>query len=287
MTASTLIDGQQPEITTASFKLDKQLEIFAMKWSMIFLGMWLALFFLSKYLMPLPQRWNIKKPFDAMIIRHRAISALHGFAAICLSGYYGLYELNFTCGKQNTYTETFVVAHTGAFLLADFIYMLVNGFLDIGNLVHHMLGIVSYSYAFYTQKDLCYLAFHLFPGEISNIQMNLREIFRKIGMRYTKTYFHNEFQYLTIYLLARMFWIPSIFYFIFTCPDAGIVIKILYPIHCLQSFYYCMQMLTLLRQRYAELQKLNKLGMKMNWFVGLSETELEKVGIKHYSNFKA
>lgn len=46
-------------------------------------------------------------------------------------------------------------------------------------------------------------------------------------------------------------------------------------------------MATLLKQRYDEMNKIGRLGMKMSWFNGLSETELEKVGIKHYSNFKA
>lgn len=46
-------------------------------------------------------------------------------------------------------------------------------------------------------------------------------------------------------------------------------------------------MMVLLKQRYNEMSKINKLGMKMSWFEGLSEAELEKVGIKHYSNFKA
>jgi len=46
-------------------------------------------------------------------------------------------------------------------------------------------------------------------------------------------------------------------------------------------------MIVLLQQRYAEMKKISKLGMTMSWFEGLSEAELEKVGIKHYSNFKA
>lgn len=117
--------------------------------------------------------------------------------------------------------------------------MTVYGFLDFGNAMHHTLGVVSYTYAFYTQKDLGYLSFHLFPGEVSNIQMNLRELLRKIGLRYSKAYFFNEFNYMIVYLLARMFWIPSIYYFIFSCPESGIVISILYPVHCLQSLYYC------------------------------------------------
>ena len=193
---------------------------------------WFALFYFAKYYIPLPKD-KIKKPFDAMIVRHRMVSALHGFVALCFSANYMANHMNLTCGKQNTYYETLTLANTFGFLLADFIYMVVMGFLDFGNAMHHALGIVSYTYAFYTQKDLCYLSFHLFPAEVSNIQMNFRELLRKIGLRYSKSYFFNEFNYMGVYLLARMIWIPSIYYFIFNCSESGIVISILYPVHCL------------------------------------------------------
>jgi hypothetical protein len=45
-------------------------------------------------------------------------------------------------------------------------------------------------------------------------------------------------------------------------------------------------MMTLLKQRFNEFRKIERLGFKMQWFKGLDETELEKLGIKHYSNFK-
>jgi hypothetical protein len=46
-------------------------------------------------------------------------------------------------------------------------------------------------------------------------------------------------------------------------------------------------MFSLLKQRLNEMKKIGKLGMKLEWINGLSESELEKHGIKHYSNFKA
>eukprot|EP00347_Sterkiella_histriomuscorum_P009719 403340143 len=289
MTASsTIIDGQTPQEQQvggiSSFQIDHELRQYALKWASIFLALWLALFFFSKYIIPVPQM--VKKPFDRMICRHRVISGLHGAIAVAVSAYYTFTSLDLSCGKQNTYKETIIIANTFGFLFADLIYMIALGFLDAGNCVHHLLGVVSYTYAFYTQKDLGYLAFHLFPGEITNVQMNLRELLRKVGMRYTKAYFHVEFNYMIMYIGARMFWIPSIYYFIFTCPESGIVISVMYPIHCVQSMYYCTCMMSLLRQRIGEINKLSKLGMKLQWFVGLSEAELEKVGIKHFNNFQ-
>jgi len=57
--------------------------------------------------------------------------------------------MDFTCGKKNTYNDTFMLSNTFGFLLADMIFMLINGFLDIGNLIHHNLGLIGYAYCFY------------------------------------------------------------------------------------------------------------------------------------------
>jgi len=46
-------------------------------------------------------------------------------------------------------------------------------------------------------------------------------------------------------------------------------------------------MMSLLKQRFGEMKKIEKLGFKMQWLKGLDESQLEKLGIKHYSNFKA
>ncbi|CDW79738.1 transmembrane protein 56 [Stylonychia lemnae] len=266
---------------------DQELYQFTFQWVSILMVIWFTLFTTSKYYIKLPKSWNLVKPFDQLMVRHRIVSCFHGIAANIFGLIYYAKYIDTTCGKSNTYFETVMLANTFTFLASDLLFMLINGFLDIGNLIHHMLGLTSYSYSLYLQRDALYICLNLLPAEISNIQMNTREIFRKIGMRYTKTYFHNEFQYLIIYLLARVFWIPSILYPIFTCDSSNWIIRTLYIFHVVQSWYYCSQMVTLLKQRINEVLKLNKLNMKMSWFEGLSETELEKVGIKHYSNFKA
>ena len=117
--------------------------------------------------------------------------------------------------------------------------------------------------------------------------MNLREIFRKIGMRYTKAYFVNEYLYLVPYIIARGIWIPCIYYITTTCDVVGIVTQVLYPLHLAQNFFYVKQMFTLLNQRISEQTKIAKLGMKMSWTESLPEEELAKHGIKHFNNFKA
>jgi len=186
LTAETTLNFEQPAT------IDEDLMKFNIQMLIGFFVLWMGLFFTSKWIIPLPAAWKLKM-FEAMIVRHRLISSFHGLAATLGSGYFALYHLDIACGHKNTKGETLLLCNTAAFLVSDLIYMTVNRFLDVGNLLHHMLGIVAYSFSFSAQRDACYLAFHLFPGEVSNIQMNMREVFRKIGMRYTKLYFHNEF----------------------------------------------------------------------------------------------
>jgi len=168
MTVQVNIDGM-PVNSAPAFELDKDLTNFSIKWSALFTGMWLVLFFSSKFILPLPERWGLKKPFDKMIVRHRIISALHGVSAIALSAWHTYNYLDLSCGKQATNEQIFVMTNTGAFLIADLIFMMANGFLDIGNLLHHLIGIVVYASCIVVQRDCNFMTFHLFPGEITNI----------------------------------------------------------------------------------------------------------------------
>ena len=111
---------------------------------------WLLLFFTSKFTVPIPAKLKLK-PFDAMIVRHRIISSLHGLMATTFGAYYTYKHLDLSCGKENTKVETVMLLNTAAFLFADFIFMLVNKFLDVGNFIHHLIGIFGYSVVFYTQ----------------------------------------------------------------------------------------------------------------------------------------
>jgi hypothetical protein len=111
---------------------------------------WFIMFFGSKYFFPLPASLDRKlKPYDRMIVIHRIICTLHGVAAIFLSGYYAFFLRDFTCGKANTKYEVFVLCNTAGHFIADLLFMKLNGFLDIGNILHHSMAIVSYINIFY------------------------------------------------------------------------------------------------------------------------------------------
>ena len=103
----------------------------------------------------------------------------------------------------------------------DTVFMWTEGFLDMGNLIHHFIGVLVYYSIAYLQHDYTFMAIHLLPGELSNVAMNTREILKRMGMRYTKAYYLNDFAYYFEYLACRTVWIPSIYYYIFNCPTTG------------------------------------------------------------------
>lgn len=99
MTVETLVDtGSRTEPLLTTFKYDTELQNFALKWATTNTIIWFVLFYAAKWYIPLPKD-KIKKPFDAMIVRHRIVSAVHGAVALVLSGNYILNHLNLECGK--------------------------------------------------------------------------------------------------------------------------------------------------------------------------------------------
>jgi hypothetical protein len=162
-------------------------------WAMSFVT-WLVIYYLGQYLIPIPARFRSQlKPKDMMIIRHRLVCSLHGTICMFLGILWYTTQFDFTCGKPNTILETLIGANTSGHLAADFVFMGVNGFLDIGNLIHHILVGGAYSLPCFTKSNGSILGFMILPGEGSNVQMNMREVIRKVGWRFTKTYYHCEF----------------------------------------------------------------------------------------------
>ena len=133
------------------------------------------------------------KPYDKLIWRHRLISIYHAFLALGLSSYWYITDFDMSNSKKNTNLELNLAANTAMFLVLDAIFMKINGFLEAGNFWHHVFGFVGYTSTAYLQYNMGFIAMVLWPAEITNVQMNLREIYKRIGWRYTKAYYFNEF----------------------------------------------------------------------------------------------
>lgn len=177
--------------------------------------------------------------YDKLIWRFRVINAYHGASSTMLSMYWHLTQFSTECSRKNSTYELVMLANTGAYLFMDTVFMIWEKFLDKGNLIHHLFGISTYYTIAYVGYDYTYMAMHLLPGEFSNVAMHMREILKRMGMRYTKAYYVNDFIYYFEYLACRVFWIPAIYYFVFTCPTSNPVSMIIYPLHIIMSWYYC------------------------------------------------
>jgi hypothetical protein len=166
-----------------------------------------------------------------MIVKHRLVCCLHGILCVILGLHWCINHWDWTCGKENSVLEVIIGANTSGHLAADFIFMLLNGFLDVGNLIHHIVVGTAYSIPCWSAVNGNLLGFMILPGEASNVQMNLREVIRKIGWRFTKTYYHIEFQYLALYIIARAIVTPIISLKLFTCPHYSTLLCVIFVAH--------------------------------------------------------
>ena len=218
---------------------------------------WTFLMYIGNYYHPIPSYYAKKmSDKDKLIWRFRIINCYHGASACILSLYW--YYNNFTteCSRKTTVFELIMLSNTGGYLLMDTVFMYTEGFLDMGNLIHHFFGVSGYYSIAFCQHNYTYMAIHLLPGEFSNVAMHGREILKRMGMRYTKLYYLNDYTYYLEYLGCRTLWIPSIYYLIFNCPTSNPVHLIIYPMHVVMSWYYCSHIPSLMIQRYKELKKI-------------------------------
>ncbi len=247
---------------------------------------WTFLLYWGSYHHPIPgflaKRMSEK---DKYIWRYRVVNAYHGASSSLLSlyWYYAFYTTEYS--RKNTYYELIMLANTGGYLLMDTVFLYTEGFLDTGNLIHHFFGVSVYYAIAYFQHDYTFMAMHLLPGEFSNVAMHGREIIKRQGQRYTWLYYVNDYTYYFEYLVCRLFWIPSIYYFIFTCPTSNPVSLIIYPMHVAMSWYYCSHIPGLIVQRYKEIKKIQNNGLKIEWFEPIEQAKLTKIGVTGYEAY--
>ncbi len=125
---------RDPEIT--NFSLQVSLGLFFFWWFMFFV--------VGNYHW-LPQSWKEKmKPYDRLVMRHRFVTIYNGAGAFWIAVYWYLYDNDRSCSKKNTKLEIFTFCNVAAHFIWDCTFMKWYGFLDMGNLAHHIFGIVIY-----------------------------------------------------------------------------------------------------------------------------------------------
>lgn len=251
-----------------------------------FYALWIFLFFVGSYHHPIPSGVEKKmKPYDKLIFRFRVVNCYHGASAVLMSLYWYFTDFNLQYGRRNSVLELCMLSNTMAYLTLDGIFMKWENFLDFGNLMHHCIGIAVYSQFAYSGFDYSIMAYHLLPGEISNVAMHLREIIKRCGLRYSKIYYLNDYSYYIEYLCCRTIWIPTTYYWLFNAPTVSPIAKLIFPLHVVQSWYYCTQIPPLMIQRWKEFQKIQKLKVPIGWFTAADPEELKKHGIVSYERY--
>jgi len=249
-------------------------------------AIWTFLFFVGCYHHPIPSAYEKKmSKYDKLIFRFRVVNSYHGASAVLLSLIWYFTDFSTEAGRRNSVLELIMLSNTLAYLTLDTVFMKYENFLDTGNLIHHFFGVSVYSSLAYLGHDYTFMAIHLLPGELSNVAMHMREIIKRCGLRYTKIYYLNDYTYYIEYLVCRTVWIPSIYYLIFNAPTSGPVILIIYPMHCVMSWYYCSNIPPLMAQRWKEYKKIASSDVKMGWFEPATSEELNKIGVKTYERY--
>ena len=146
--------------------------------------------------------------------------------------------------------------NTSSHLLWDTIFMKYYNFLDFGNLLHHMIGVFGYNLILFSQHNFNFQVLNLLPGEATNAAMHFRDIYRRLGWRYTWAYYANEYYYCFAYMFCRSWWLPLAYYWMYPCSTLSPFVLIMYPIHCVQSWYYVSCLPKMIKQRNWEIKKI-------------------------------
>ncbi|CDW86390.1 transmembrane protein 56 [Stylonychia lemnae] len=241
---------------------------------------WGFMFFVGCYHHPIPTYYAKRmSQKDKLIWRFRVINAYHGGLAFIGGVIWYITQLDTSCTRKNNTYELMMLANTSSYLVMDGIFMWTEGFLDGGNLMHHVFGIMGYYAIAYFQHDYTHMALHMVPAEFSNVPMHMREILKRMGMRYTWSYYINDFAYYLTYFMCRGFWIPSVYYFIFTCKSSNPVTLVIYPLHVIMSWYFCSFIPAMAQQRIDEINKINQAQIEIPWIEPANSKKLESIGV--------
>jgi len=260
---------------------DPEFHNFTLQVTLALFVFWWFMFFVVGNYHYIPASWKKKmSAYDQLVVRHRFVQMYNGAVAWSLAFYWYLYDNDRSCSKRNTTLEVITFSNVAAHFIWDCIFMKWHGFLDMGNLVHHLFGIISYYFSLYYQHNLNFPMLHLLPAEFSNVSMHMREILKRLGMRFTWSYYFNDYLYSVLYIFCRTFWIPSVYYYIFPCETANPAILIIYPFHCLQSWYYVSCLPKMWLDRNKERRQLRDAKLTLNWFEPITTEQAKEAKIK-------
>jgi TLC domain len=252
----------------------------ALQYILISNVIWFIMFFVVGHLHPLPASLTKNcKPYDKLVLRHRLVCVYHGIVAWLMAIYWHITVNDRSCSKRISDLELAMLVNTSAHFVWDCAFMKYHGFLDMGNLIHHIMGIVTYYFTAFQQHNHNLLCLNILPAEFSNVNMHLREVYKRLGMRYTWAYYFNEYQYCFTYIVCRSIWIPAAYYWMYTCDTTNPAVLIIYPLHCVMSWYYVSLLPPMIKSRNKELAKLKAAKLQLDWFTPLPAEKVKEAGV--------
>lgn len=241
---------------------------------------WFFMFFVLGHVHPLPKSLTGNcKEYDKLVLRHRLVCIYHGVVAWSMGVYWHLTVNDRSCSKRISDLELAMLVNTWAHFFWDVAFMKYHGFLDTGNLIHHIMGLVSYSFTLFQQHNHNLLCLNILPAEFSNVNMHLREVYKRFGWRYTWAYYFNEYQYIFTYIVCRSLWIPACYYWMYTCDTTNPSVMIIYPMHCVMSWYYVSLLPPMLKARNKELKKFRDSKTPLYWFTPTPADRVKEIGV--------
>lgn len=241
---------------------------------------WFFMFFVVGTYHPLPKSVMDKtKEYDRVVLRHRIVCMYHGIVAWSMGMYWHLTVNDRSCSKKIDTLELIMLVNTSGHFIWDCAFMKYHRFLDMGNLIHHIMGIVTYYFTAFQQHNHNLLCLNILPAEFSNVNMHLREVYKRIGWRYTWAYYLNEYQYCFTYIVCRSIWIPAAYYWMFTCDTTNPSVMIIYPLHCVMSWYYVSMLPPMIKARNRELKKFKDAKIVVPWFTPVDPAKVKACGV--------
>lgn len=242
---------------------------------------WFFIFFvLGKYPPISAARMKGCSDYDRVVIGHRISCFYHGVVATLTGLYWHLYLFDITCSKKMTDFELLMNLNTVTHFIADLAYIWWHGFFDSGTLLHHTLGILSYSGVLYQQRNHNIIILNILPAELTNPFKNLREILKRVGLRYSKISYLNDYIFFVTYIPCRSIWIPAAAYFAYACDSMHPLVLLSYPLHIIRGLTWVYEMICLCGSRYRELQKFGANNVRLYWFASVDKKKIDELAIE-------
>jgi hypothetical protein len=257
-------------------------------WFTFFMILWFVLYFFVAPRLPMPSFLSkkLKTKEDRFYVGYRLICMVSGTTNYIIPMYWVLFEGDYTCGKYNTDFEIILTCSIMAVFIWDLVFMQYYNFLDTGNFIHHFMGIVAYSQGLFFQHNLYQLVPHLAFAEVTNVNMHVRDVYRRMGWRYTWSYYCNEYIYSAIYMFARTILIPACYYYQAVCPSTNPIQKVLFILHIFINFYYVVKFPNLVAARNKERKQLRDKKLVLKWFEPISSEDAKGAGIRAFEIYK-